>query len=245
MRCSPIRVASVLIALCALDLRAATITWSSPTNISGDTDVSTLGTLVKAYNLGTTGVASTTVNGVNFTGLALSGLSLTDGNFTFAHAAGLGGINSVGAGSGPFVGLSPAYQAMLGSLGGNASGGTMTLSMAGLTVGSTYQFQWWSNQSSGPFSNFTTTAAAGNTVTLDRNTIVAVGGLGQYATGSFVADSTTQVISFAGTPNTGVNGLQLRDLGAANGGAVPLPAALLPGILLGAGMLARATRRFA
>jgi hypothetical protein len=44
---------------------AATITWSAPTNISGDSDVITTGTLVAARNFSQTQVAPT-VNGILF-----------------------------------------------------------------------------------------------------------------------------------------------------------------------------------
>src|SRR3982751_1109012 len=44
-------------------LQASSITWSSPTTITGDTDVSTTGSLVAAFNFG---YSPTTVNGVTF-----------------------------------------------------------------------------------------------------------------------------------------------------------------------------------
>ena len=42
------------------------VTWGTATGITGDSDVSTNGTLIYAYNLGASGVTSTTVNGVTF-----------------------------------------------------------------------------------------------------------------------------------------------------------------------------------
>src|SRR5262249_27015303 len=66
---------------------ASTITWGSPQNISGDTDVDTTGSLVGAFNTGAAGVANTTINGVPFLGLALSGNSVTSGNFNFSIAS--------------------------------------------------------------------------------------------------------------------------------------------------------------
>ena len=56
---------------------AAAILWGSPNTISGNTDVDTTGTLVGAFNMGGTGVPTTTVNGVTFTGIALSGTTVT------------------------------------------------------------------------------------------------------------------------------------------------------------------------
>ncbi len=72
----------------------------------------------------------------------------------------------------------------------------MTLTMAGLTVGQSYEFQCWTN-TSGPTA-ITNTATAGNSVMLDANTTDANGGLGQFAIGTFIADNTvSQVISFS------------------------------------------------
>ena len=62
--------------------RAGPITWGSATNISGDTDVVTTGTLVGALNPGPFGVPNTTVNGVTFQAAAFTHpFSDTFGNF--------------------------------------------------------------------------------------------------------------------------------------------------------------------
>src|SRR4051812_3181479 len=65
--------------------QAATISWSSATTISGDADVNTSGSLVGALVLG--GTATTTVNGVTFTGFRPAASGATFGNFTFTNSA--------------------------------------------------------------------------------------------------------------------------------------------------------------
>ena len=62
-----------------------------------------------------------------------------------------------------------------------------TLTMSGLTAGHQYQFEWWNNTSTGTLLT-DTTAVAGNSVTLLSNTTFSVGGLGQFAVGTFTAD---------------------------------------------------------
>jgi len=192
---------------------AATITWSAPTGITGDSDVSTAGSLVGALNLGAAGVTSTTVNGVTFTPLTFTGtLSESSGDFAFSVATGsLTGFNGAGSVSAPFSDLTPAYQSLLSTIGGSTDTSTLTLTLSGLTVGETYQFQWWYNLSLAGVS-FTTSATSGNVVTLNDNPTALGGGVGQYAIGSFVADGTTQTIFFDGAVSNGLNGLQLRDI---------------------------------
>lgn len=201
--------AGALLGLTAATSSAATITWGLPTNISGDSDVSTNGTLVAAYNIGVSGVGNTTVNGVTFTGLALTGNNVTDGNFNFAIATNFVGNNSVG-GAGAFSALSPAYQALVGTEAGDFST-PFTLTISGLAVGETYEFQWWKNVSNG-FQSHLTTVTAGDAVTLNSNTAGgATGGLGQFAIGTFVADGATQTLTFSGSVQDTFNGFQLRN----------------------------------
>ena len=102
--------------------------------------------------------------------------------------------------------------------------------MSGLAAGQTYQFQWWSNGSVAPFANDLTTATAGNSVVLNLNTSGATGGLGQFATGTFVADGTnTQIITFSNNNFAAIDGFQLRNLSPAS--AVPEPGSALAGLL--------------
>ena len=75
--------AIAVVVVCGSTVRGATITWGTPTGISGGGDVSTLGTLFDAANPGGTGVTAQTVSGVTFNPL------LTDGSaFSYSDASG-------------------------------------------------------------------------------------------------------------------------------------------------------------
>ncbi len=217
---------NALIACAALTLAgtspAAIVTWGPATGVSGDSDVSTNGTLVGALNLGDTGVGSTTVNGVTFTGLGLNGNNATSGNFTFSTAGSFISANDVSKSSAPFNVLTASYQLLLSSIGGTLSAPTalvpFALTMSGLTVGESYEFQWWSTDTA--IQGFFSTATAGNSVTLDSNPTDLDGGLGQFAIGIFVADAATQTILFSGADLAALNAIQLRST-PANTPSVP------------------------
>jgi hypothetical protein len=200
-------VSAVMLAFPA-STHAANIIWLGATGITGDSDVSTTGTLVGAFNIGGPGVATTTVNGVTFTGLALTGTSVTSGDFNLSIPTAFENSNAFGTGSAPFSGLSAPYQALLSSGAGDETT-SFTLTMSALGIGQAYQFQWWCNVSS-LAANFTTTATAGTAVTLGSNPSATAGGLGQFATGIFVADAPTEVITFSSTSSSVLDGFQLR-----------------------------------
>jgi hypothetical protein len=86
------------------------------------------------------------------------------------------------------------------------------MTISGLVIGAQYQFQFWSNESSGSF-GYQITATAGNSVPLAGNTSNAPGGLGEWVIGSFTADAATQMITFAGDGDGGeLNAFQLRNI---------------------------------
>lgn len=214
--------------------RAAIITWGAPTNISGNTDVSTTGTLVGAANNGNGSISSTTVNGVTFAAWPTV-ITTTSGIFSLGDLA--SGFLSFSV-TLPASSLSASYQTLVRS-GTVPLPAAATLTMSGLTAGNTYQFQWWSSVDNDFIGNLSTvfaTATAGNSVTLDANTTNANGGLGQFVIGTFVADGATQVVTFA--QGSVFNGMQLRQTGtvsAPDGGS----AAGLLGLALAALGLAR------
>ena len=233
------------LAVASATSQAALVTWGAPTNIAGDSDVSTAGTLVGAINLGSTGVTSPTVNTVAFTGLAVSGSSVTSGNFNLAFAPGSGlGDNSTGSGFAPFASLSAPYRGLLGTAGFASGGSSVTLTMSSLTVGASYQFQFWTSYSGFIDVGGLTTATAGSAVSLSPQATLNEGGLGQFALGTFTANAATQAITFTGTnPFIGpqINGFQLRQLAPP---AVPEPGTALAGVML-AGLVGLRRRRMA
>lgn len=203
------------------------INWGTPTNISGDSDVVTTGTLLYAYNVGPASVQSTTVNGVAFAAWAFPNNFTTNtstigsANFTESEGA-LISSGTLGTGSGNFSNLSSSYQALLGTGGSSDLQNTLTLTLGGLTIGNDYIFQWWLNNSSlalspgSSSSMLLTTATVGpNSVNLNGNVGSVSGNLGQYVTATFTAAATTKFIAYTGT-NGGnrplVNAFQLREV---------------------------------
>ncbi|MDG3005062.1 PEP-CTERM sorting domain-containing protein [Paludisphaera mucosa] len=225
------RILSMTMALASLTLgcsasRAASITWGPATNIAGDADVRTGGSLVAAYNFGGRDVGVATINGVAFQPFAVAGNPSTHGGVTIAESPGilLGLDDYFGSASAPFTDLSSAYQAMLRSGGFTIWQSTLTLTLDGLAVGQAYEIQIWSNFSDA--GSRSASLESGGSVDLDWNPSGVDGGLGQFVVGSFVADSASQSIRITGSADfdTGVlvNGLQLR-----TAAAVPEPAGLV------------------
>jgi len=190
----------------------ASITWGTPNTISSEADVYTNGAGLYAYTGGTT---ATIVNGVSFTagnsGTIWGGVSLSGFGTDNQTAFGLGSNVS------PWSTLSAAYKTVLaGGAYGGVSAGTVTLN--GLTSGHLYSVQIWANDNRGggeTTRSETASSTGGNTVTLayEANQATAGGGVGQYAVGTFVANSSSQ--SFTLTPSASgsvqLNAIQVRD----------------------------------
>jgi hypothetical protein len=224
---------TLLLALAAFSggsLHAASITWGAPQQIAGNSDVRTGGTLVGAVNLD--GPAAS-VNGVNFQALDISAGPASVGDFT-VNGFFFNQVNpgfSSGSAAAPFSSLGAGYQSLLST--GAAVGGTMTLTMAGLTLGQDYEFQAWVNDSGdfdpNPGFTFQVDVLAGNAVTLDPNPSLNEGGLGQFIVGTFKADSTSQQVTFDNSEVAVINGFQLRRVSAP---VVPEPGTALFGMAL-------------
>ena len=200
----------------------APITWGAPTTISGDSDVSTDGTLVAAFNMNGPAV---TVNGVTFASFTypFMATTATNGNFTFTESPGhMLAESNLGAANPPFNGLSANYQSLLSTAVSTDDNNTLTLNINGLTIGQQYEFEFFVNGSNtAGTDNFRTIASATNSVTLDDNTTNAVGGVGQFVIGTFTASSSSEFITFNGTDTTQaptINAFELR--------AVPEPATM-------------------
>jgi len=220
------------LALCGA-AHAAPIVWNAATNISGDSDVSTDGTLVNAVNLGAAGVAATTVNGVLFNPLLMTGTSVLSGNFTFAIPIGFSAFNGAGAPNPPFSILSAPYKALLSTIAGDFTT-PFTLTMSGFTLGDSYEVELWSNNLNG-FLNQQLALTSGNALVLNSNLSNVVGGLGQFGIGMFTADAASEVITFSTGGRSFLSGVELRSV------PVPEPAslALLGPDLLAFGLLRR------
>jgi hypothetical protein len=219
----------------------ADITWGAPTGISGDSDVDTAGTYVGAAYLTSPqlgGPAFTIVNGVTFVEIALSGQDGGFGHFVFSTPGDFTSPNhNTGFQAPPFSNLSAPYQMLLSFTAAPAENlgspsPDYTLAMHGLISGHSYAFEWWANDSNianGPLWTAPVVATDGSSVTLNPNPLLAPGGLGQFAIGTFTANSTAiETITFS-SPSFAVGGLvnafELRDLGPA-GPVVPEPATL-------------------
>jgi len=180
---------------------AVDITWNAPVTISGSTDVITSGSLVYAYNFGSSAALSGTtasINSVPFAPFAVSDnqTQVTNGPLTIRETAGQLFSNvDFTTNTGIFPSLPATYQFLLqsGVYANNPS--NLEIDMGGLTTGQEYVVQWWS--SSDPLSGYgTTTAFSGTTqVSLDSQ----ANGIGQYAVGSFTATGGT-VRFFLQTP---------------------------------------------
>jgi hypothetical protein len=247
-----VAIAVVFVGL-AEPVSAATIVWGTPTTIAGDGDVDTTGTLVYAYNIGPSGVQSTTINSVVFNAFAFPGQldflnSVTVGSVNFTeNPSNLQSYDFLSSGA-PFSSLSTAYKAMLSSGGTALLDNTITATLGGLTVGQPYRVQWWTSDpanTQGVLNETfaTTTATSGsNSVTLDANSTNADGGLGQYVIGTFTADSTSQTFDLnspAGNTSPLINGFQLRAV------AVPEPSTFVMATTAALGLAAASLRRVA
>jgi len=200
---------------------ASTITWGAPQTISGDSDVSTVGTLVNAVALNAiTNPSTSTVNGVTFHFVAETFPAFSYGNFSFGCPIGCAAHGDRNPSPAPFGNLSSAYQLILSGRAGAVN--PLVLTISALTPGVTYQFEWWNNNSDAEQDS--TTATQGNSVTLSDNTTGVAGGVGQFDIGTFVGDASgTEVIDFSNTSTLDL------DLSAAELRALPIPE---PGALL-------------
>lgn len=225
---------------------SGSITWGTAQTISGDADVSTAGTLVYAYDFGTTAVTGATVGGVTFAafGIVNGTTTATVGNLELVEYPGrLAAYSNLGGSGAPYTLLSSGYQTLLGSGGSADNPSTISVELGGLTVGRQYSVQWWSSNSSGVTGNFgfflgSTTAEDpfSNQVTLSAS------GLGQYVIGTFTATGTTQYfdLNAPGGQNAPlINALQLRDVTAT---AVPGSAGLVSTISAVFGLTRRRRR---
>ena len=220
-----------LSALCFSAAQAGPVTWGLASNINGDNDVSTNGSLVGAYNFGT--AADTTVNGVLFKGLLIGAPPIASVIIDGVHTLAADTLVNFSTGSGVgtfFLALTSGYRSLLGSAAGAEFGDRMAqLTLGDLTIGQVYEFQAWFNVSStvGRFAYGLWIGDGVSSVDLSPSTQRAVnndyieGGTGQFVIGTFVADASTKLLNYQrGEVGGGINGFQLRALAPLN---VPEP----------------------
>ena len=172
------------------------ISWGDATDATGDTDVSTDGDLVIAFNATGNGITSNPiVNGVEFTstGAFLNNSSTVD----------VFNINSV-----PNNSISATYDELLSSVDfGSGSSPIIQLAGSGLLIpGELYQLQvWFSDTRNTRSMRFADTQ--GNSVTLGN-------GAAQYAIGTFTASGANQGLQIfpQGTNTAHINAYQVRAL---------------------------------
>ena len=193
----------------ALQVRdtAGSITWGSPTDIIGDSDVFTNGQFVYAYDWSG---GNSTVNGVTFTGA-----SSTNAGGINVGLAGFNGntLNAYSSTADPYAALSSEYKTILQG-GDYNSGANVAVTLSNLVVGNTYEVQVWVNDPRGPYNSRTETITGeGNTVTLDYSTGggSTAGYPGQYVVGNFTANGMTQTFTLAGSASAQLNALEARN----------------------------------
>jgi hypothetical protein len=220
-----------LAALSPLAVQGAVITWATPQNISGDSDVLTQGTLVLAENLGKV-PTTTTVNGVTVTAAPGYTTGGTGSNPMGSVYFSSGGASANDAAFGStfytnFAALSTAYQTLLAPTLYSLGTGFKNSSLQNLTVGKKYAVQIFVQNMRGDANSSTViwdgANLTGNSVTLSPTTnIVGFGdkanGRGQYVIGTFTADATSQSLTLSGAGTSIFNAYQVR--------AVPEPTSL-------------------
>jgi hypothetical protein len=218
-----VTVTALALSLAVEPAKAAVINWGAAQNITGSSDVITTGTLHASANFWSTGTAAgsgnITVNSVQFDGFqsartpapASGPTSLTVGNITLTGTS--PATNNVNLQGFADVGGPASYNNLLNQLAyvyNTPTSGSMGVSVGGLTNGAQYLIQFWANDSRGGEPATRTTLVDGNTLAV--NTTGTAGGLGQYITGTFTANSTTQ--SFQVTGGVGqvayANAMQVR-----------------------------------
>ncbi|MEP2774660.1 MAG: PEP-CTERM sorting domain-containing protein [Luteolibacter sp.] len=191
---------------------AATITWGSATSVTTVTaDVSNTGTTVEAFNAAADTVSNTlNLNGVSFTS---TGALLNNSNGVDAFSGTTGNAD---------------YDQFLSNIDFGNGGNLVSLTIGGglLVNGGQYLLQVWYADTN----NATRVMQFGDG---NSNTVNLVA-TGQYATGTFTADGSSQTLTLdaQGFGNAHITGYQLR--------AIPEPSAAA---LLGLGGLGLILRR--
>ena len=208
--CRKFEVVLALGALAALPLRAATIEWEEARNIGADTDVSTEGELICAYN--ENGVDAT-VNGVLFRGYTSHGLLPVGAVEPDAQLATFGEsrANTFLGAFASSASFSEPYRNLLAGAAFNRNANTTgTVTLLGLQPGEEYLVQVWINDNRSNIDIRSYTMVLDGVCSVETHPENA--DYGQYTIGRFRADSSSQVISISCTRSPIINAFQLRKL---------------------------------
>jgi len=244
-----VTVTALALSLAVEPAKAAVINWGTPVTIAGTgSQVDTTGSLVASANFGS-GTAAT-VNGVTFNAFSIVGspTSATVGAITVAalgasvNSSNLANLNTGDSTSGTPYNLlgDTAYRALVAQTAVVRSGGSMDITVGGLTPQAQYLVQYWASDSRLGASTRVVTLNATNSVTLDVNSTDSAGGIGQWVTGTFTADASSQsfsVVGSTGIPTTYANAMQVRMI------AVPEPTQMVFVAAIGAALGMWRTRK--
>jgi hypothetical protein len=202
------------------------ITWQTPVNLAGDSDVATDGTLVYAYTESDT---NGTVNGVTFAadGNYPTGLSsLGGGNVTLSGFTGGPGLgvwftqtNPVSGNPADYsqnpVGLSVDYQNNIGGAAFGDVGASTEVLLNNLTPGRQYLVQFWVCDYRAASGRSETLSAGNVSGVLTYAQPVSGAASGTYVKGTFTAHSSgSQLITLlpAGSATAQMNAIMVRDV---------------------------------
>ncbi|MBR2839055.1 MAG: hypothetical protein IKE55_09745 [Kiritimatiellae bacterium] len=208
----PLWIRGCLVAMIAaampLRMFSATIAWEDAQNVGADSDVSTEGELLYAYNENN---VDAEINGVLFRGLTTADKWYVNSydpdvqlaSFSEARNATRTDFCPNFAASAT---CSSAYKNLLAGTAFHRNAGTSTVTLLGLQPGEEYLVQIWLNDS----------RQAGYQEVLDGTCTVSThpdgASYGQYAIGRFRADSTEQTISLYSATSAIINAIQVRKL---------------------------------
>ena len=202
--------AMVAAATMPLRLFSATIAWEEAQNIGADSDVSTEGELLYAYNENN---VDAEINGVMFKGFTtkdkwyVSSLEpdVQLSNFGDARNAGRTDFCPSFTATATF---SAAYKNLLAGAAFRPYASTTTVTLLGLQPGEEYLVQVWINDNRSGVANYQMLLNGTCTVGTHPDGT----GYGQYAIGRFRADSTEQTISIYSATSPIINAIQARKL---------------------------------
>ncbi|YCM46518.1 CotH kinase family protein [Verrucomicrobiaceae bacterium 227] len=180
---------------------AAPITWETATDTTNPTVVLTTGALVEAINASST-PGAVTVNDV-----------------TFSQSDTLLPLTAAASALGAFESIDPGLDELLNTVDyGGGTSTSITVGNGSLVIGQSYLIQIFFTDLRTCCSSRVMTYGDGLGNNVNVTASGAPGTFGQNATGSFVADSTSQTISLVanGFGNVHINGYQIRS-------AFPLP----------------------